>query len=260
MLPDPLRSAPRGDALPPSPPAAPAPSAAARVLVILEVIICSDYPSQLALSVVFGQLGFMAAGADGSLNIGFIVALSLTDSALLVALMIGFLYAHGERPRDIFLGSRSIAGEVKLGVPLTFVAVAIAVAVLASVQAFAPWLHTVDENPLGSLIRSPRDAWLFALVVVVAGGIREELQRAFLLHRFEVWLGGRTVGVVVASTAFGLGHLVQGVDAVIATALLGAFWGVVYLRRRSVVAPMVSHAGFDLLQIVQFLQLSGRGV
>ena len=41
----------------------------------------------------------------------------------------------------------------------------------------------------------------------------------------------------------------------VATALLGAFWAVVYLRRRSVVAPMVSHAGFDLLQIVQFLAL-----
>jgi membrane protease YdiL (CAAX protease family) len=35
--------------------------------------------------------------------------------------------------------------------------------------------------------------------------------------------------------------------------LLGAFWGMVYLRRRSTVAPMVSHAGFDLLQIVQVI-------
>jgi membrane protease YdiL (CAAX protease family) len=33
---------------------------------------------------------------------------------------------------------------------------------------------------------------------------------------------------------------------------MGAFWGVVYLRRRSCVAPMVSHGGFDLLQVAQF--------
>ena len=65
------------------------------------------------------------------------------------------------------------------------------------------------------------------------------------------WLGGGTVGLVVASIAFGAGHLLQGVDAAIATGLLGAFWGVVYLRRRSIAAPMVSHAGFDLLQILQ---------
>jgi membrane protease YdiL (CAAX protease family) len=90
--------------------------------------------------------------------------------------------------------------------------------------------------------------------VIVAGGIREEIQRAFLLHRFEQWLGGGGVGVLVTSVAFGAGHLIQGVDAAIATGLLGAFWGVVYLRRRSIVAPMISHAGFDLLQIAfQFL-------
>jgi uncharacterized protein len=59
--------------------------------------------------------------------------------------------------------------------------------------------------------------------------------------------------VILTSAAFGAGHLLQGADAAIATALLGAFWGAIYLRRRSMVAPMVSHAGFDLLQIAQFL-------
>jgi membrane protease YdiL (CAAX protease family) len=95
--------------------------------------------------------------------------------------------------------------------------------------------------------------------VLVAGGVREEIQRAFLLHRFEVWLGGGAVGVMVTSVAFGAGHLLQGYDVAIVTGLLGAFWGVVYLRRRSAVAPMVSHAGFDLLQILQFVTLRAAG-
>ena len=91
--------------------------------------------------------------------------------------------------------------------------------------------------------------------MVVAGGVREEIQRAFLLHRFEVWLGGGAVGLVVTSIAFGAGHLsCRASTPAIATGLLGAFWGVVYLRRRSAVAPIVSHAGFDLLQIVPFLR------
>jgi membrane protease YdiL (CAAX protease family) len=93
------------------------------------------------------------------------------------------------------------------------------------------------------------------VVVIVAGGIREEIQRAFLLRRFEQWLGGGAIGVITTSIAFGGGHLLQGVDAAIATGMLGAFWGLVYINRRSVVAPMVSHAGFDLLQILQFLAL-----
>ena len=91
----------------------------------------------------------------------------------------------------------------------------------------------------------------------MAGGVREEIQRAFLLNRFERWLGGSGVGIVVTSVAFGAGHLTQGVDASIATAALGAFWAIVYTRRRSAIAPMVSHSGFNLVQLVQFMAVGG---
>jgi membrane protease YdiL (CAAX protease family) len=53
-----------------------------------------------------------------------------------------------------------------------------------------------------------------------------------------------------------LGHYLQGADAMIATGLLGAFWAVVYLRRGSVAAPIVSHSGFNLLQLLQLLVLA----
>ncbi len=114
-----------------------------------------------------------------------------------------------------------------LGLLLIPIAFGIAIVVMLTVRRFAPSLHNVADNPLQELLRSPRDAWLFALVVVVAGGVREEIQRAFLLHRFDVWLGGGVVGLVVTSVAFGAGHFdLQGLDAGIATGLLGAFWGI----------------------------------
>ena len=254
MLPDPTGSPP--PPRPDFPTHAPRPSAAGRATAVLEVIACSGFPTQLALTAVFQSLGFTLVNPDKSLNVGFVVGLSLVDAVLIVGLTFGFLRAHGERPREVFLGARPILNEAAHGIPLILGALLIAIVVLGSIQAFVPWLRNVPQNPLGSMIRSPGDAWLFALLVVVAGGIREEIQRAFLLHRFEVWLGGGTVGLVVTSAMFGAGHVLQGNDAVIATALLGAFWGVIYLRRRSVVAPMVSHAGFDLLQIVGFLQQS----
>ena len=228
-----------------------------RIVAVLEVLICSDYPTQLALGATFGALGYGPFVAHGGLRVSYVVGISLADSALLIGLVLLFLYAHGERPREVIVGRRPIAGEVVHGIPLILVAIGIAIVVLLTIQTVAPYLHTVEKNPLQSLLTSPRDAWLFALVVLVAGGVREEIQRAFLLHRFEQWLGGGRVGVIVTSIAFGAGHLLQGVDAAIATGLLGAFWGVVYLRRRSAVAPMVSHAGFDLIQIVQFFVTRG---
>jgi membrane protease YdiL (CAAX protease family) len=228
------------------------PPLAARLVALIEVLICSDFLTQIAIGGTLGALGYQPL-INGRLNIFYVVILSLGDAVLLIALIVLMLNAHGERPREVLFGSRHVAREIGVGAALIFVALAIGAALLLSLQRFVPSLHTVPNNPLQELLRSPRDAWLFALVVLVAGGVREEIQRAFLLHRFSVWLGGPTVGVVVTSAAFGAGHLMQGIDAAIATGVLGAFWGVIYLRRRSAVAPMVSHAGFDLLQIAQFL-------
>jgi membrane protease YdiL (CAAX protease family) len=209
------------------------PSAGQRAAALAEVAICSDYPTQLALGAGFAVFGFRPFTSDGHLSVPFVVSLSLVDTVLLIGLIVLFLRARGERVRDVWLGSRSAAAEAWLGLPLTIAAFAIGVGVLAFIQAFVPKLHNVAHNPLADLIVRRRDAWLFALVVIVAGGVREELQRAFVLHRFEVWLGGPMVGIVVGSAAFGAGHVLQGADAVIATGLLGAFWGCVYLRRRS---------------------------
>jgi len=110
-------------------------------------------------------------------------------------------------------------------------------------------------NPFERLIQSPGEAALFALVATVAGGLREEIQRAFLLRRFEQHLGGPIVGLIVVSGAFGAGHALQGWDAAVVTGLLGATWGLLYLRRRSIVAPVVSHAGYNVVQVAQVLIL-----
>ena len=223
------------------------------MVAIIEVLLCSDLLTQYAIGGSLIGLGYQPKTA-GKLNVGYVVALSLGDAVLLIGLILLLLYAHGERPRDVLVGRRPVVGEGLLGLLLIPIAFGIAISVILSVQRFAPTLHNVANNPLQGLLGSPRDAWLFALVVVIAGGVREEIQRAFLLHRFDAWLGGSTVGLVVTSIAFGAGHFdLQGVDAGIATGLLGLFWGVVYVRRRSSVAPIVSHAGFDLLQIVPYL-------
>jgi membrane protease YdiL (CAAX protease family) len=224
-----------------------------RAIAILEVLLCSDYPTQFALAATFAAIGYGPMGDEGHLRVGYVVALSILDTAMLTGLIVLFLRAHGEQPREVLFGSGRFWREAAAGIPLIFAAFAIAAAVLLSIQRLAPSLHTVEHNPFEELIRTPAHAVAFATVVVVAGGIREELQRAFLLHRFDIWLGGGTTGIIVTSVAFGAGHFqLQGADAAIATGLLGAFWGTIYLRRRSALAPMVSHAGFDLLQIVQY--------
>jgi membrane protease YdiL (CAAX protease family) len=226
---------------------------AARLVALFEILLCSDFPTQLAIAATLRVLGIAPKTAHGDLSVAYVVSLELADTVLLIGLILFLLASHGERPRDVFLGPRPIAGEVRLGLPMTLAVFVIAIAVLGGVQVVAPFLHNVPLNPLQDMLRRPRDAGLFAIVVVVAGGVREEIQRAFILHRFDEWLGGAWIGVLVWSLAFGFGHVLQGYDVALATAVMGAFWAIVYIRRRSIVAPLVSHSGFNLLELAQYL-------
>ena len=99
-------------------------------------------------------------------------------------------------------------------------------------------------------MQTPLDAAIFFVVVVLAGGIREELQRGFILHRFGQRLGGMRLGLVLFSVFFGVMHVNQGYDAAIAVGVLGVFWGLLYMTRRSAVMSMVNHAGFNAVQVL----------
>jgi len=226
-----------------------------RLGAFVEVLLCSGFPTQLFLIAVLTGFGMPLRTAAGDLSPRFVFTISMLDTVFVIGLVLFFLKAHRESARQVLLGARPVLREAFLGVmlmPLIFLWVFL---ILALIITFAPQLHNVAKNPLEDMLKNRQDAIIFAFVVMIAGGVREELQRGFILHRFDQYLGGGLVGVVFFSAVFGLGHIDQGHDASIATALLGAVWGGLYLIRRSVVAPMVSHATFNLAQLVNYLAL-----
>ena len=220
-----------------------------RLTALVEVTLCSGYPTQLLLIAVLAVMGLTAIDESGTLSLSYIFLLSMTDTVLLLCLIFYFLRQHREHPAEIFFGNRPHRPELRLGLVLTPVVIVLALGGVSLLQYLWPALRNVPENPFVSLLSSPWRVAVFTVVAVVAGGVREELQRAFVLRRFECHLGGSAVGLVVFSLAFGLGHALQGWDAAVVTGLLGAVWGVVYLVRRSVVSTIVSHSGFNMIEI-----------
>ncbi len=229
------------------------PPSAARWRAIAQIAVCSGVPTQLLIAQLLALAGVGPFGAGGGLNATWVFVVSLVDTAALIALVVIFLRANGESVSGVLFGRRTGWREAQLGLLSVVPVLLSAAAVLLAVRYLAPWLHNVPDNPLAGLLKSPRDAWIFGVVALVAGGLREEVQRAFLLTRFELHLGGARVGLVVTSVAFGLAHVLQGFDAMLATAVLGFIWGAMYLWRRSVVAPIVSHGGFNSLEILRYL-------
>jgi membrane protease YdiL (CAAX protease family) len=194
-------------------------------------------------------MGLTAIDESGALSVNYVFLLSMADTLLLLCLIFHFLRRHREHPAEVFLGAQPPRRELLLGLMLTPVVLGIALGGVSLLHYLWPALRNVPENPFTALLHSPLNAAIFTAVAIVAGGLREELQRAFILHRFERHLGGGIVGLVVFSLAFGLGHSMQGWDAAVVTGLLGAVWGIVYLMRRSVVSTIVSHAGFNVIEI-----------
>lgn len=92
-------------------------------------------------------------------------------------------------------------------------------------------------------------AWIF--LGWFAGGLTEEVTRAFELTRFERTFGrvGLMISLGLSSVIFGIGHLYQGQRAAFDIGITGALYALVYLRRRSCWEAAVAHATFDTIGI-----------
>jgi uncharacterized protein len=217
---------------------------------LAEVLLCSGYPTQFAIAAVLFGVFHLGPGEDGNPSAGYIIALLAIDTTILLGLIAAFLKRSNDRMSDLFLGFRPPGAEIRLGLLSVPLILAVIIAVQLLLRVVAPSLHNVPSSPFAELMDSPWSLAGFVLLLVVAGGVREELQRAFQLRRFEQHLGGVHVGLAVTSLAFGLGHTLQGWDAAVGTTVLGAMWGALYLARRSVVSTVTSHAVFNMIQAV----------
>ena len=230
------------------PHAGPPPLTRARALG--EAVLCSSYPTQIVAATVLVAFGLRGTTDDGGLSAPFIIAVSLLDAALVVALIVYFLRRRAESVTSVMLGTAPRWREALVGVAMVL-PLTIGVALLvAAVRVVWPALRNVPVNPMTALMADPQLVVAFALVVVLAGGVREEMQRAFQLHRLTPTVFPPGAALLVASIAFGLGHTVQGRDVAVATFALGALWGAMWLRRRSIVAAAVCHALFNLGQVL----------
>jgi len=242
--------------------AAPSPSFARlpRWLAGLQAAMVSGLPTQiLILSAVALIVRRPLLDDSGRVPLVVFATIGLADTALIVALVVYFLRQSGESPRRVLFGNVPAWPDIRRGLLLVPVAFLTVTCIVLAVRTALPWMQTVPDNPLVAYLDTPVQAALFLVVAVVAGGVREELQRAFILHRFEQRLGGIRLGLVVFTIAFAAQHVEQGADVALSIGLLALWWGLVYMRRRSVWLPMANHAGFNGLQVLQAVAAKALG-
>ena len=91
---------------------------------------------------------------------------------------------------------------------------------------------------------------LAVVMVIVVAFVEETIFRGYLIRRFKSATQHPWAAVLFSSLVFSLGHGYEGMSGVISIFCLGAVLAVIYLWRKSLVAPMVIHFCIDFSSIV----------
>ncbi len=173
------------------------------------------------------------------------------SKVIVLAVIAVLLRLGGEGARSVGLARegawRRVGVGLVIGVPMFVLFNVVLDSALAGVFPKPP-----QTGPsVMTFFRDPRHLFAWLPISVFAGGFVEELQRVFVLTRFEKRFGrpGLVFAIATSSAVFGHGHLYQGLGTAIGTGLAGVAWSLLYLRRRSALEPMAAHACADVLAV-----------
>ncbi|MBU3887873.1 CPBP family intramembrane glutamic endopeptidase [Methylosinus sp. KRF6] len=167
----------------------------------------------------------------------------------LVCLILYFLWRNGEPVDRLGWTRRHMVRELAIGIVCfapVFLGAALLERALVRVGLSAP------TTPLPSFLndKGAAEALLATLLVTVVALAEETIFRGYLLLRFQGILRSTTASVLLSSAVFALGHGYEGSAGVVTVGTMGALFALVYLWRRSLVAPVVMHFLQDFLTIV----------
>ena len=221
----------------------------ARLYAVFEIIMVSGIFPGFLVSAVFAAVFGRNRMNLAEIDVGLLVTYLMIESALTFLILWIMMKARGETFTMLGLRRQQWKTYVLLGIlaaPLLMILGGVAG---AAFQLLLPE-YALEKNPLMDMIHSWRQLLMFLVTVITAGGIKEELQRAFILRRFHHHLGGARVGLIAWSLAFGAGHYAQGLQGVCVATVLGLVFGALYLARGNLILPMAAHVSYNTLALL----------
>lgn len=227
------------------------PSPSERVGALLEVILCTDVLAFLIAALPFLILGI---SHDQLLTVPrYTCVLLLLESAIILAQIYALLRLRGQGWSELGW-PRKVSRELAIGVLFVPACFACTIVLALLIRRFWPEIAS-DKNLLLESITSRSDLVFFLIAGVLAGGVKEEVQRAFVLRRFDRYLGNVYIGWILWSIYFGLGHQLQGKDNALGAGLLGLLFGGLYLARGNFIATVVAHGLFNTITLIGYWNL-----
>ena len=177
----------------------------------------------------------------------------VTTKSIVFIVVLTLLWAGGENLRTLGFISPRWAAAIGRGIAAgAVVFIVLDVVLPTALNAMLNLSGGENAGSLTALFRDPANLLAWIPIGVVGGGVVEEVERAFIITRFEQWMGkkGIFIGLALSSVMFGVAHLYQSTATGISAAVSGLAFGLIYLRRRSGIEAAASHAFADILGVV----------
>ncbi len=173
---------------------------------------------------------------------------SILNDVAFVGLILYFLWRNGEPREQIGWKFGKFWQETGLGVLLYF-PVLYGIGLLESFL-YSAGLAAPEKLPSFLTISGPDRLVLACVLVAVVAIAEETIFRGYLILRFKTVTGSTVAAVLLSSLIFALGHGYEGLAGMISVFILGIIFAIIYLWRKSLVAPMVMHFLTDFISIV----------
>jgi len=151
------------------------------------------------------------------------------------------LYLHGETPADVGLTAAPNLIWYLAGILTVFALLAMSGAGRGDVSA------AYAERIKAVVPESASDWFWFVPVAATAALCEEFLYRGYALTQIAALTGSVSVGAVVSSIAFGLGHAYQGRIGMLGTALTGLLYAGLFIYSGSLLPCMLAHFLQDII-------------
>ncbi|HLV31095.1 MAG TPA: type II CAAX endopeptidase family protein [Chitinispirillaceae bacterium] len=179
----------------------------------------------------------------------FIAVQTILRDLGLLFLVLFFIWRNNENFSDIGLYFKEAGLEALIGA-LLFFPVSLSASVLQQILTHIGIQSPINQTPFIFEREGLYQLVLAIFLVTVVAITEETVFRGYLINRFKVFTNNNSASVFFSTAIFAIGHGYQGTSGIIVVGYLGFIFALVYLWRRSLVAPMIMHFMQNFLGII----------
>ena len=193
-------------------------------------------------------ISFLALGGE---TLGFtLLAVSVIFRDIsLTCLVVFFLWREGEPLARLGWKFTKVKEEAVLGAAL-FLPILYGESMIERVLEWFGFSPNISGVPQFLTAKGPLEIFLACILVAVVAVAEETIFRGYLLLRFRGITGSIAAAVLISSAVFSLGHGYEGAAGIGTVGVLGVILALIYVWRKSLVAPVVLHFLIDFFPLV----------